>query len=140
LKTYWDTSGLINAAVSGTVLRRLAIGGQVTRTHALAEFFGILTGRGIRWERDGQAYELKLTGEQAAQWLEANLAAFQFMDLASQEVLDALNRAQARNVAGARVHDYLHAVAAQKAEADELLTRNQSDFAGLTGGIPMVWP
>lgn len=140
MKTYWDTSGLINAAVSGTVLQRLATGDHATRTHALAEFFGILTGRGIRWERDGQAYELKLTGEQAAQWLASNLTTVQFVDLTAREVLDALNQAQARNVAGARVHDYLHAVAAQKAEADELLTRNQSDFGGLTGSIPVVWP
>jgi predicted nucleic acid-binding protein len=140
LKTYWDTSGLINAAISGTVLQRLTAGEHTTRTHTLAEFFGILTGRGIRWERDGQAYELRLTGEQAAQWLQDNLTSFQFIDLTAQEVLGTLAQAQSHNVAGARVHDYLHAVAARKAGADELLSRNQNDFSGLTGKIPVVWP
>lgn len=138
--TYWDTSALINAAISGTVLQRLNLGDHTTRTHALAEFYGILTGRGIRWERDGQAYELRLTGEQAAQWLQDNLVTFQYTDLTASEVLVTLARAQSRNVTGARVHDYLHAVAAQKAGADELLTRNQDDFRGLTGEIPVVWP
>ncbi len=140
MKTYWDTSGLINAAISGSVLQRLAAGEHTTRTHALAEFYGILTGRGIRWERAGQTYELRLTGEQAAQWLRDNLKPFQFTDLTAQDVLETLARAQSLNVAGARVHDYLHAVAAQKARADELLTRNQDDFRGLTGEIPVVWP
>lgn len=140
MKTYWDTPGLINAAIGGTVLQRLTACEHITRTHTLAEFYGILTGRGIRWERDGQVYELKLTGEQAAQWLKDNLTPFQFIDLTAQEVLSTLAGAQSDNVVGARVHDYLHAVAAQKAGADELLTRNQNDFSGLTGKIPLVWP
>ena len=140
MKTYWDTSGLINVAISGTVLQRLSANEHTTRTHTLAEFFGILTGRGIRWERDGQSYELKLTGHQAAEWLKTNLVPFQFVDLTVAEVLAALEQAQSRNVVGARVHDFLHAVAAQKAAADELLTRNQNDFVGLTGQMPLVWP
>lgn len=140
MKTYWDTSGLINAAINGTVLARLNTGEHTTRTHTLAEFFGILTGRGIRWERAGQSYELKLTGEQAAQWLHTNTAVFKFHDLSPADVLAALSQAQARNVAGARVHDYLHAAAAQKSGAAELLTRNASDFAGLTGAVKVVWP
>jgi hypothetical protein len=140
LKTYWDTSGLINAAISGTVLQRLNAGEHTTRTHTLAEFYGILTGRGIRWERGGQSFELRLTGDQAAKWLADNLTSIQFVDLTAQEVLRTLAQAQTKNVVGARVHDYLHAVAAQKAGADELLTRNQNDFSGLTGKIPVVWP
>lgn len=69
-----------------------------------------------------------------------NLTAFQFIDLTAQEVLGALAQAQSHNVVGARVHDYLHAVAAQKAGVDEVLSRNQNDFSGLTGKIPVVWP
>ena len=32
-------------------------------------------------------------------------------------------------VQGARIHDFLHAVAADKTSSDELLTRNTNDFA-----------
>jgi len=84
LKTYWDTSGLINAAISGTVLQGLTDGEHTTRTHTLAEFYGILTGRGIHWERDGQAYESRLTGDQATQWLKDNLTTFQFIERLSR--------------------------------------------------------
>jgi predicted nucleic acid-binding protein len=140
VKTYWDTSGLINAAINGSVLARLNAGEHTTRPHTLAEFCGILTGRGIRWERAGQAYELKLTGAQVAAWLQTNTVNFKFLDLPAAEVLAALAAAQKNNVAGPRVHDYLHAVAAQQAGATELLTRNATDFAGLTGPVKVVWP
>jgi hypothetical protein len=50
--------------------------------------------------------------------------------------LDAANS----KVQGARVYDYGHALAAVKAGADVVLTRNPSDFEGLTGKAVIEHP
>ena len=47
MRTYWDSSALINAAVSEAVMDRLDPGEHVSRLHTLAEFFSIMTSRGI---------------------------------------------------------------------------------------------
>jgi predicted nucleic acid-binding protein len=49
-----------------------------------------------------------------------------------------LKQAQKRGVRGGRVHDYLHARAAEKAGAEELLTTDQYDFASLTDRVEVV--
>jgi predicted nucleic acid-binding protein len=56
-----------------------------------------------------------------------------FVDLSADEVLTALNYARAKGVRGGRVHDFLHAVAAEKAGADKIVTLDENDFNGLTG-------
>lgn len=48
MKCYWDTSALINALMSQAVMSRLKNQGGLTRSHTLAEFFGVQTGRGVR--------------------------------------------------------------------------------------------
>jgi predicted nucleic acid-binding protein len=58
-----------------------------------------------------------------------------FVDLTAKEVLAALKLAQERGVRGGRVHDFLHAVAAEKAGAGELLTSDQHDFESLTNSV-----
>jgi hypothetical protein len=55
-----------------------------------------------------------------------------FVDLTAKEVLDALKYAKARGVRGGRVHDLLHAIAAEKCGAPELLTLDKNDFTSLT--------
>ena len=47
MRTYWDTSAAINAAISPEVFRRLDSGEHVARLHLLAEFFATMTGRGV---------------------------------------------------------------------------------------------
>jgi predicted nucleic acid-binding protein len=41
-------------------------------------------------------------------------------------------------VRGGRVHDYLHARAAEKAGVEELLTTDQYDFASLTDTVKVA--
>ena len=43
MKTYWDTSAVMNAAVSAEVARLLDSGEHVTRTHTFSEFFNRMT-------------------------------------------------------------------------------------------------
>ena len=59
MKTYWDTSAVMNAAVSAEGYAALDAGEHVTRTHTFAEFFNRMTGRGIRClDADGNAREV----------------------------------------------------------------------------------
>ena len=58
-----------------------------------------------------------------------------FVHLSENEILEALDKAQARGVRGGRVHDYMHALAADKAKADALLTADANDFNGLIPGL-----
>ncbi len=60
------------------------------------------------------------------------------IELDKTETLDALDKTRSRGIQGARVYDYLHALASEKARAEELLTRNPDDFQGLVDKIE--WP
>jgi len=132
---YWDTSALINAMVNPGVMARLQTDGGVTRPHALAEFFGQMTGPGIPTGKTRQ----RLTGNMAAAWLSEAGKFLDWVELDGPEVLAALAHAQAQNVQGGRVHDFLHAKAAVKAKADKILTRD-AGFASLGTGIPCENP
>jgi predicted nucleic acid-binding protein len=136
MTTFWDTSAIINAFVSSEVYDRLDKGEHTTRPQVLAEFFAIMTGRGIlahgvRW---------KLTPNDVSAWLDVFSRKCSMSDLTGPETLDALRQAQALNVHGGRVYDYLHAESAKKAQADKFLTRNTNDFQGLTGRAVLEWP
>jgi hypothetical protein len=61
------------------------------------------------------------------------------IELSAGEWLDGLDEADLK-VLGARVYDYGHALAAVKAGADIVLTRNPSDFEGLTGTAAIEHP
>jgi predicted nucleic acid-binding protein len=58
-----------------------------------------------------------------------------FVDLTAQEVLNALKQARKRGVRGGRVHDFLHAVAAEKSGASQLLTLDENDFESLVDSV-----
>lgn len=141
MKTYWDTSAAINAAVAADVAARLDAGEHAARLHLLAEFFAIMTGRGVAGtDPAGQPVRVTFTGNDCAAWLRDFASRVAMVELDTDELLAGLDRAQARNVSGARVYDYGHALAAQKAMADELITRNTEDFSGLTGAVKLAWP
>ena len=76
----------------------------------------------------------------AAKWLRQFAGKISLVELTGPEMLDALDKAQALGVQGSRIHDYAHAAAAIKAGADAVLTRNESDFKGLTGTARIEWP
>jgi hypothetical protein len=66
----------------------------------------------------------------------ANLAAdFDFIDLTAAEILKAFKDARKRGVRGGRVHDFLHALAAEKSGATELLTVDENDFQSLVASV-----
>ncbi len=123
MSAYWDSSAVIEACASILLRARLRRERGVTRTHTLAEVFSTLTGGNLafRLDADGAARTV------------ANLAVdLDFYDLAAEDILQALKEARKRGVRGGRVHDYLHAVAAEKAGAKKLITLDRNDFEDLT--------
>ena len=70
MRTYWDTSAAINAAISPEVFHRLKTGEHVARLHLLAEFFATMTGRGVEiTDEAGNAGRLAFTQSECAAWL-----------------------------------------------------------------------
>jgi predicted nucleic acid-binding protein len=123
MRAYWDSSAVIEACNSPALRVRLHRERGLTRTHTLAEVFSTLTGGNLAF---------RLDADEAARTA-ANLAAdLDFHDLTATEVLTALKEARKKGVRGGRIHDYLHAVAAQKSGAKKLLTLDKNDFTGLT--------
>jgi hypothetical protein len=124
--TYWDSSALIGALQIPAIAGRATRPNQATRIHSLSEVFSTLTGG-----RLGTRY----LPSDAASMVQQLTADFHFIDLTRDEVQKALDEAQAKGIRGGRVHDWLHAVAATKANCDELLTYNVTDFQGLGSWI-----
>jgi predicted nucleic acid-binding protein len=122
MKTYWDSSALVEAVLDPKLRQRLATAQSTTRAHALSEVFGTLTG-GRLGVKFGPNEAAEVMGELAAD--------LEFVELNAREILAALHDAEEKGVRGGRVHDYLHAVAAQKAKAGLLLTSDIFDFSGL---------
>ena len=122
MKIYWDSSALVEAVLDQKIRQRLADDQSVTRTHALSEVFGTLTGGRLG---------VKFEANEAAEVMDELAADLEFVELTAKEILAALHDADKKGVRGGRVHDYLHAVAAQKAKAGVLLTSDKFDFSGL---------
>ncbi len=129
--TYWDTSALIVALHDEAVRDRLANGTHFTRTHSLSEMYSVLTGGRFR---------VKYSPANAAA-LAADIARqVKFVDLSPEEALSGLREAGRHQVLGGRVHDWMHALAAEKAGAKTLLTLNGGDFSGLERGFAVEAP
>lgn len=140
MKVYWDTSAVINAIISPGVMKLTQTGEHVTRSHTLAEFFSRMTGRGVRWvDSDGEANCMILDADVATDWLKTFTSKVKLVDLTGPETLEWLGRARKKGVQGGRIHDFLHAAAAEKAEAEKILTRNLADFDGLSS-VPVAMP
>ncbi|MFN0066296.1 MAG: PIN domain-containing protein [Limisphaerales bacterium] len=122
---FWDTSALVAATTRPELRGRLP--GGVTRAHALAELFSTLTGGWM--ERDGQRY--KVGPDAAAALARAYAAKLRVVELDGPEVLAALDEAKSLGVTGGRIYDHLHATAARREKATELLTTDRNDFTGL---------
>lgn len=139
MRTYWDTSAAINAAISPQVFRRLETGEHTARLHLLAEFFATMTGRGVKiTDEAGNAERVIFTQDECAAWLKSFAQKVKFDELTKDEALAALEKAQNKSVQGARIYDYWHAPVAEKMKADELLTRNTRHFQDLAKNV--AWP
>jgi hypothetical protein len=131
MRRYWDASALIDALHDSRIEQKALEPDQWTRAHALAETFATLTGGrlGFRYlPDDATALIRELT------------RTMKFVELDAIETLAALDMAQQRGVRGGRVHDWMHARAAQKAKVAELLTDNLNDFKGLEDGFLVTVP
>jgi predicted nucleic acid-binding protein len=126
MKAYWDSSALVQATADLALRARLHRDRGITRTHALAETFSALTGGNLT---------VRLDANDAARTVEDLAKDLDFVDLTAREVLDALKQTRKRGVRGGRVHDFLHAKAAEKAEVGELLTADEHDFESLLDSV-----
>ena len=126
MKAYWDSSALVQASSDLALRKRLNTERGVTRSHALAESFSALTGGNL---------SIRLDADAAARTLENLAKDLDFVDLSPQETLHALKHARRRGVRGGRVHDFLHALAAEKSGVAQLLTVDENDFESLTDAV-----
>lgn len=125
MKSYWDSSALVQTYLDGELQKRLIQEGAITRTHSLAEIFATFTGRA----------DIRMPANDAAAAIAGLLQYLEFVDLGATEASHAFRKAQSLGVRGGRVHDYLHALAAEKAGAKKLLTLDKNDFTGLVAGM-----
>lgn len=125
---YWDTSALIWFYAQNQIDEIEGF----TRPHSLAEMFSALTGVGFELLlSDGTKRVRRLAPKTAETVLLRIKPRLQYVDITADEVMAGLENAQAKGVQGGRVHDLLHAIAAEKCGADELWTLDENDFVGL---------
>ncbi len=136
MKTYWDSSALLNALTSRQVFDRLQTGDHITRSHAYAELFSHLSGRRLPM-KDGTRQ--RTTPEDAAKMVVSLAKHFSTYDLSCKETLEVVSMAESRGVQGARIHDLLHARATAACGAELILTRD-SGFASLGEKLRTEWP
>jgi predicted nucleic acid-binding protein len=133
VKIYWDTSAIVWFYSRG----RMAEIAGLTRPHSLSETFSTLTGRGFDVVRsDGTKRHTRLSLRSAEEVIRKIHPRLQYVELSADEIVAALKEAPAKSAQGGRVHDLMHAVAAEKCGADELWTLDQNDFIGL-GKVPI---
>ncbi|MEO6784915.1 MAG: PIN domain-containing protein [Chthoniobacteraceae bacterium] len=120
-----DTSVLVAALVPtaefhAESLALLNRGGWSVCLHGLAETFNTLTGGrlGFRVPADAASEIIRL---QILPSITSTL-------LAEGDMLGAFAEASPRGIRGAILYDYLHLVAAKKAQAEKIYTLNVSDF------------
>jgi predicted nucleic acid-binding protein len=136
MRTYWDSSALFNALASKAVFDRLSQDEHVTRSHAYAEVFSHLSGRGLPM-KDGSRQ--RVTPADATKMVLSLASKLSVRDLTRDETLAAIKLAAKRGVQGARIHDLLHMRAAALAGADLILTRDQG-FSAMVESPRAEWP
>ncbi len=131
MKAYWDSSALVHSLAETSLQLRLKRERGFTRPHALAEVFSALTGNPVT----------RIDADDAADFIASIAVNLDFVEISSKEIVAALKTAQKRGVRGGRVHvhDYLHAMAAEKSGAKNILTLDRNDFTSITSlGIEQV--
>ena len=122
MKAYWDSAALVQSLAEPELQLRLKQERGFTRPHALAETFSALTGNPVT----------RVDADDASEFISTLACSLDFVEIAASEILHALKTARQKGVRGGRVHDYLHAVAAEKSGAKQILTLDQNDFSGIT--------
>jgi len=130
MKAYWDSSALIEALHDQKLRHSLRRGEDGTRPHSLAEIFSTLTkGINFRYSPKDAAILIKSLAED-----------LDFVELTAAETISAINAASSQGVRGARVHDLMHAVAAEKYKAAVIFTLDEAGFSTLKNSIPAKAP
>ncbi len=125
MKAYWDSSALVSATEDPALSTRLTAEKGFSRRHALAETFSALTGKS----------HLKTDANKAALLLKQFAADLDFVELTTEEIIQATQDAQSLGVRGGGIHDLLHAKAALKSGAKSFLTLDKNDFTHLLPGM-----
>jgi predicted nucleic acid-binding protein len=128
MTVYWDSSAVVWFYSRG----RIAEISGVTRPHTLSEVFSAMTGGGFDMvSKDGKHKHVRISIQAASAVLAKIAPALEFVELSGPETLKAIQSAANKGAQGGRIHDLMHAAAAEKANADELWTLDRNDFEGL---------
>lgn len=130
MKTYWDSSALIEALYDQKLRDSLKRGKDGTRPHSLAEIFSTLT-KGVNF---------RYSPKDAAVMIKGLAEDLDFVELTADETLSAINTASSQGVRGARVHDLMHAAAAKKYQAAVIFTLDVAGFSTLKTSVPAKAP
>jgi predicted nucleic acid-binding protein len=130
MKTYWDSSALVEALHQPEVAEGLKTGSNGTRPHALAEVFSTLT-KGVVF---------RYPAEDAAKMIVDLAKSLDFVELTEADALAAIKNAKGLGVRGARIHDLMHAVAAKKYAASILMTLDTAGFKEIATDLQVRAP
>ncbi len=103
--------------------RLISGGGHWINVHALSESFSILTGGRMK-RRVKAAVATRLLKESVLPFVRT-------LTLNEKEIMSALADSEIRGVRGGAVYDYLHLIAARKANVDRLITLDSRNFLAL---------
>lgn len=133
---YYDTSALLRAWKEGWA----PLDGM-TRSHTVAEWIAIQTGRGLVYRmRSGQLIKRNLSPADAAREARRLFAHLTFRDLSGLQTLeDAVSAATKEGVRGGNFHDFLHARTAENFGAGSIVTLNTRDYRMMTD-LPLELP
>ena len=113
----------------------------MTRSHTVAEWISIQTGRGLVYrDPDGQLVKRNLSPTDAAREAQRVFSGLVFRDLSGPQTLEAAVLASARDgIRGSNFHDFLHARTAEAFGAKSIVTLNMVDFRKMTS-LPLEHP
>jgi len=130
MKTYWDSSALLEVLHDSNLRAKLKPENDATRPHSLAEIFSTLTkGVAFRYPPDDAAKMISDLAED-----------LDFIELTKADALSAIKEAKRSGVRGARIHDLMHVYAARKCGADALMTLDTKGFHGIDHGLKIQSP
>ena len=133
---YYDTSALLRAWKEGW-----APGPGLTRSHTVAEWISIQTGRGLVYRTpQGQLVKRNLSPADAAREAQQLFVQLTFRDLTGAQTLEAaLLAATKLGVRGGNFHDFVHARTAEVFGAECIVTLNLRDY-GMMTDLPLELP
>ena len=113
----------------------------MTRSHTVAEWVAVQTGRGLVYRTSqGQLVKKNLSPKDAAREIRRLCAGLTFYGLSGPQVLEAADRATGLpGVQGSSFHDFLHARTAELHNAQSIVTLNLGDYARMTK-LPLETP